>query len=53
MRLRDRRDYVENFPCTLFVHNWKVKLGTASTFRLLISAAELAGEEAAGKRAPD
>ena len=53
MGLGDRSHGVEDLPGALLIHERKVELGAAGAFRLLVFAAELAGEQAAGERAPD
>src|SRR5213593_4738728 len=53
MSFRDWSHRLEDLPGALFVDDRKVELGTAGAFRLLIRSAELTGEQAAGKRAPD
>ena len=53
VRLGDRSDGIENLPGALFIDEREVELGAARVFRLLIFAAEFAGEQAAGKWAPN
>src|SRR5439155_2931758 len=53
MSFRDWSHRLEDLPGALFVDDRKVELGTAGAFRLLIRSAELTGEQATGKRAPD
>src|ERR1700722_8338837 len=49
---RDRGHNVEDLPGPLFVHEGKVVLSAARIRGLLVRPAELAGEQAAGKRTP-
>src|ERR1700682_2936647 len=52
MCLRDRSHHIENLPGPLFVHNGIVEVSAARIRGLLVRPAELAGTQAAGKRAP-
>src|SRR5882757_73734 len=49
---RDRSHHVEDLPGPLFVHEGKVVFAAARICSLLVRPAELAGEQAAGKRTP-
>jgi hypothetical protein len=53
MRLRNRSHRLEYLPSALFVHEGKVELRAAGALRLLVLAAELAGEQATRERAPN
>src|SRR6266436_4180846 len=53
MSFRDRSHRLEDLPGALFIHDRKVELGAARALRLLVMAAELAGEQATGEWAPD
>src|SRR5437016_4120418 len=52
MSFRDRSHGLEDLPCPLFIHDRKVELRAARALRLLVLAAELAGEQATGEWAP-
>src|SRR3984893_6145771 len=52
MCFRDRSHHVEDLPSPLFVHDRKVVVSAARIRGLLVCPAELAGEQAAGKRTP-
>src|SRR5712671_5001923 len=52
MCFRDRSHHVEDLPGPLFVHDRKVVVSAARIRGLLVRPAELAGQQAAGKRTP-
>ena len=53
VRLGDGSDDVEDLPGAFFIDERKVELGAAGIRGLLVFAAEFAGKQAAGERAPD
>src|SRR5439155_19883006 len=49
----DRSHDIQDFPGAFLIDDREIELGSAGSLRLLVLAAELAGEQTAGERTPN